>query len=46
VEFKRLAEEYGVAEKMVADDLYSLRTLYAAMSGIAEEDIPEAIRDS
>ena len=42
-EFKKLAEEYGVTNEMVGKDLEDLKTLYAAMAGIAKEDIPDGI---
>lgn len=43
--FSKLAEEYGVASKMVGDDLKDLRTLYAEMAGIDISKIPEHLKD-
>lgn len=42
-DFKDLAAEYKVTNEMVGDDLEDLKTLYAAMAGIAKEEIPEGI---
>lgn len=43
-EFKRIAKEYGVADRFTGDDAHDVQTLYAAMTGLESiEDIPEGI---